>query len=359
VAHLPVTPFEWRGDALVVLDQTALPGDERYRTARTPREVAEAIRGMAVRGAPLLGVCAAYGMALAAGRSRRTGAEPADVVADLRRAGRILVRARPTAVNVRWAVRRVEVAAGLAAGGTADDVRVAAAEEAVRIDRENAAACREVGRFGAELIPDQANVLTHCNTGALATGGIGTALAAIVVAHESGKRVHVWVDETRPLLQGSRLTSWELGRLGIPMTLVADSAAASLMAAGSVDMVVVGADRIAANGDTANKVGTYALALAARHHDLPFYVAAPVSTIDLDTSTGRDIAIEYRDPTEVTEAFGAVTAPPGTWAVNPAFDVTPAELISAFVTDRGVVRQPYLPGLEALVAIETGPEPRA
>jgi methylthioribose-1-phosphate isomerase len=218
-------------------------------------------------------------------------------------------------------------------------------DEAVRIDHENAAACRAIGALGAQLVPDPANVLTHCNTGALATGGMGTALAAIITAHQDGKRVHAWVDETRPLLQGARLTAWELQRLGIPMTLVADAAAASLMASGSVDLVVVGADRIASNGDTANKVGTYPLALAAHRHGLPFYVAAPVSTVDLGTRTGSDIPIEHRDPSEVTEALGLATAPAGTWAVNPAFDVTPAELISAFVTDLGVIRPPYPDGL--------------
>jgi methylthioribose-1-phosphate isomerase len=221
-------------------------------------------------------------------------------------------------------------------------------DEATRIALEDEASCEVIGRLGGGLLPDKANVLTHCNTGALATGGWGTAQGVIVAAHQAGKQVHVWVDETRPVLQGARLTAWELQRLGVPMTLVPDTAAGTLMASGLVDAVVVGADRIAENGDVANKVGTYQLAVLAVHHRIPFYVAAPFSTVDLQTPTGEAVVIEERDPREVTEPLGAVFAPEGTPARNPAFDVTPAELITAIVTDRGVIRAPFPSSLRRL-----------
>jgi methylthioribose-1-phosphate isomerase len=295
-------------------------------------------------------VAASYGMALEAVRS--TAASPAGLVADLERAARTLEASRPTAVNLGWAVRRVLAAARRAAASGGPDAvgaaRRAAVVEARAVADEDARACDAIARFGAELVTDGSNVLTHCNTGALATGGCGTALGVIAAAHRGGKRIHVWVDETRPLLQGARLTAWELQRLGVPMTLVADAAAGSLMARGLVDLVVVGADRIAANGDVANKIGTYPLAVLANHHAIPFVVAAPASTVDPATPTGDRIVVENREPNEVLAPLGVAIAPDGVSAANPAFDVTPASLITAIVTDLGVARPPLDAALRRL-----------
>lgn len=340
-------PVEWRGDSVKILDQRALPHREEHLDCRTVAEIADAIRSLAVRGAPVLGIAAAFGVALAAATStaRNTNA----LFRELNRAGDVLKATRPTAVNIRWAVdRMLETARGecCSVGGTQQRVHEALVAEALRIEAEDRDACAAMGKAGAELVPDPANVLTHCNTGSLCTAGIGTAQGVIVTAHEAGARVHVWVDETRPVWQGARLTAWELQRLRIPMTLVADGAAGSLMAAGKVDLVIVGADRIAANGDVANKVGTYSLAVLAEHHGVPFYVAAPLSTVDPATATGTDIVIEERDPAEVLAPLGLQIAAPGTVAANPAFDVTPAGLISAIVTDAGVIRPPYAEGLD-------------
>jgi methylthioribose-1-phosphate isomerase len=348
-----IRPVEWLGDRIRILDQTALPAEERYLELRDPKEVARAIRDLAVRGAPLLGIVAGYGMALAAERSAEKGDDA--LAQDLDRAAARLARSRPTAVNVAWAVRRVSAAAEAAAAGGPEAVRRAVVGEAVAIHREDQAACLAIGEFGAELLPSDANVMTHCNTGSLATGGIGTAQGVIVTAHQAGKRIHVWVNETRPVLQGARLTAWELQRLGLPLTLIADGAAATFMAGRSIDAVVVGADRIAANGDVANKVGTYALAVLADHHRVPFYVAAPVSTIDPNTPTGAEVIIERRNPGEVTEPFGVRIAPEGTRAINPAFDITPGRLITAIITDRGVVRRPFSAGLRRAMAGEPAP----
>ena len=333
-----VRAVEWRDGVVRILDQASLPRTERYLEATTPAEVARAIRSMSVRGAPLLGIAAAYGVALAAW-APAAGA-PA-VLRRLDRAGRTLVASRPTAANIAWAVDRVLRAAGAAARDGPEAIRGAALREALAVAAEDEAACRAIGEHGAELVPAGSNVLTHCNTGALATGGWGSAQGVIVAAHRAGKRVHVWVDETRPVLQGARLTAWELRREGVPMTLVADVAAGSLMGRGLVDLVVVGADRIAANGDVANKVGTYPLAVLARHHRIPFYVAAPVSTIDPGTATGGDVVIEERSPAEVLAPLGVHVAPRGTRVANPAFDVTPAGLVTAIVTEKGVLRPPY------------------
>jgi methylthioribose-1-phosphate isomerase len=269
---------------------------------------------------------------------------------------------RPTAANISWAVQRVMSAAeqairsGVATGPAgADAVRRVVIDQATRIPLDEEASCEVIGRLGGELIPEKANILTHCNTGALATGGSGTAQGIIVAAHRAGKQIHVWVDETRPVLQGARLTAWELQRFSVPMTLVPDGAAGALMANGLVDAVVVGADRIAENGDVANKVGTYQLGVLAAHHRIPFYVAAPFSTVDLDTPSGEAVVIEERDPREVTEPFGVLFAPQGTAALNPAFDVTPAHLITAIVTDRGVIRPPFLSSLKRLARRSGGP----
>jgi methylthioribose-1-phosphate isomerase len=287
-------------------------------------------------------------MALAAARSSASTA--IGLLRDLERAGRRLRASRPTAVNIGWAVDRLIGSArrSSAARASVDAVRHAVIDEAALIAVEDEASCAAIGRFGVGLVPDRSNVLTHCNTGALATGGIGTAQGVILQAHRSGKRLHVWVDETRPVLQGARLTAWELQRCGIPMTLITDTAAGSLMARGLVDVILVGADRIAANGDVANKVGTYQLAILARHHRIPFYVAAPLSTVDAGTARGTDIVIEDRDPEEVTALMGLTIAPAGTPSVNPAFDVTPAELVTAIITDRGVARRPFGAALRRL-----------
>jgi methylthioribose-1-phosphate isomerase len=325
-----IRPVEWRDGVLRILDQTRLPHEEVVLECRTVADVEAAIRRLAVRGAPALGIAAAHALGLAASSDPST----------LRQAGERLVATRPTAVNIRWAVARVvRVADG---GG---DVLA----EARAIEREDEDACARMGELGAALVPDGANILTHCNTGMLCTAGIGTAQGVIFTAHRAGKRVHVWVDETRPVLQGARLTSWELQRLGVPMTLVADTAAASLMARGLVDLVITGADRIAANGDVANKIGTYALAVLASHHGVPFYVAAPTSTVDLEKQSGSDIWVEERDVSELTAPFGVALAPDATPAFNPAFDVTPAGLVTAIVTERGIVREPYRERLRRLV----------
>ena len=328
--------IEWKGDHVRLLDQRKLPHEERYIDAVVPHEVALAIRTMAIRGAPILGIAAGFGVALAGVRSAAPG--PRGVWRDMERAANRLIGSRPTAVNIAWAAERVLTSARAALDEGVEAVRAAAVDEALTIAHEDEEACLAIGRLGAAFVPDEANVLTHCNTGALATGGSGTALGVIAAAHEAGKRVHVWVGESRPVLQGARLTTWELQRLAIPMTLVADTAPGTLMAQGLVDLILVGADRIAANGDVANKVGTYQLAVLARHHHIPFYVAAPVSTIDLKTSTGGDVVIEERDPAEVTAPLGVSFAAPGTAAANPAFDITPASLITAIITDRGVRR---------------------
>ncbi len=303
-------------DAVVVLDQRLLPLEEVELRCSTAAEVAEAIKTLAVRGAPAIGVAAAYGLALAAARGD-----------DLAEADRVLRSSRPTAVNLAWALDE------MAADPSAEHARALHAEEVER--------CRRMAAHAAELFGPGTRALTHCNAGGLATGGYGSAVGALYAAWERGLLQHVWVDETRPLLQGARLTAWELEQAAIPHAVIADSAAASLMAAGEVDCIVTGADRIAANGDTANKIGTYSLAVLAKHHGLPLYVVAPTSTVDLRTADGGSIPIEERDPGEVTTRFSAR---------NPAFDVTPAALIAAIVTEVGVHREPYEVSLAAAVA---------
>jgi len=303
----PEAILRLEADRVVLLDQRRLPLEEVELECRTAAEVAVAIRELAVRGAPAIGVAAAYAYALAAARGD-----------DLDEADRVLRASRPTAVNLAWALDRMH-----------DDP---SAEHARRIHRDEVARCRAMAAHAAELFAPGTRALTHCNAGGLATGGYGSAVGALIAAHERGLLEHVWVDETRPLLQGARLTAWELEQAGIPATVIADSAAASFMGAGEIDCVVTGADRIAANGDTANKIGTYSIAVLARHHDVPLWVVAPTSTVDLSTSDGSGIPIEERDPTEVTGRFPAR---------NPAFDVTPAGLIAAIVTEAGIHRAPY------------------
>ncbi|HTJ22533.1 MAG TPA: S-methyl-5-thioribose-1-phosphate isomerase [Gemmatimonadaceae bacterium] len=332
----PVQAVRWSDDghSVRILDQRCLPEREVYRDLRTVSDVCDAIATLAVRGAPAIGIAGAMGLTLA------LNARPDDGRVQLLEDAAEQIRAtRPTAVNLSWALDRMLARAR----GTSpsDDLRHILHNEASRILDEDRDMCRRLGELGSELIADGGRVLTHCNTGALATGGIGTALAAIYVAIEQGKRVSVYADETRPLLQGSRLTAWELQRAGIPVTVLVDGAAATLMRAGQVDACFVGADRIAANGDVANKVGTYALALAARSHGVPFYVVAPTSTFDPSTRRGEEIVIEKRKADEVRRGFGSPTAPPDVDVYNPAFDVTPADLITAIVSDRAIHRPPF------------------
>lgn len=318
----PIPPtIEWRDGCVRMIDQRLLPGRLAFIEARTVEELCDAICSLAVRGAPALGVAGAMGVALASVTGEPVEESAARIVAT-----------RPTAVNLAWGVAR-----GLAAG---DPVA-----EAVRLAADDVARNRRLGAHGAALVPEGGRVLTHCNAGALACAGYGTALGVIRAAAEAGRRPSVWVDETRPVLQGARLTAWELDRLGIPATLVADVMAASLMAAGEVDCVVVGADRIAANGDVANKVGTYGLAVLARHHGVPFYVAAPMSTVDVNCPTGADIPIERRSPEEVVSIGGHAMAPAGIAVENRAFDVTPAALITAIVTEEGVFSPDQVSGV--------------
>jgi methylthioribose-1-phosphate isomerase len=330
------------GSAVFVMDQRRLPDDELYVVVKEVAAVADTIRDMLVRGAPAIGVTAAYGMALAAHLARAEVA--ASYVAAMSAAGATLVATRPTAVNLAWAVRQALALAESHAAAAGEERAREQAALARRIHREDVASCREMGRVGAERIRDGATVLTHCNAGALATGGYGTALGVIRAAVEAGKRVRVLADETRPYLQGARLTAWELQKDGIDVRLLTDGMAAHCMRAGMVDAVVVGADRIAANGDVANKIGTYGVACLARHHDIPFYVAAPWSTIDLGTPTGAEIPIEQRAEDEVTHIRHRRIAPAGVGAYNPAFDVTPAELVSAIFTERGALEPTRLRG---------------
>jgi methylthioribose-1-phosphate isomerase len=342
---------EWRDGAVRLIDQRELPGRLEFLDCATIDELCQAISSLAIRGAPALGAAGGYGVALAC--SRAAGGAAAVVGAAAEAAER-LVATRPTAVNLAWGARRVLAAARAAADGAGEEdageaVAAAALEEAERLAEQDVADNRALGRHGAALVPDGAQVLTHCNAGGLACVGYGTAIGVIRAAAEAGKSPRVWVDETRPVLQGSRLTAWELDRLGIDATLVADVMAGSLMASGDVDLIVVGADRVAANGDVANKIGTYSLAVLAAHHGVPFYVAAPTSTIDLATSSGAHIPVEERSPDEVRRVGGATLAPPGIAALNRAFDVTPAGLVTAIVTELGVARAPYDKSLRRLV----------
>ena len=343
-----IHPILWdkKRKTLTLLDQTLLPREETYLEYTDPAEVALAIRDLVVRGAPAIGCAAAYGVALAA--IRYTGDDPGELSAAVREAMQALGRSRPTAVNLFWALDRMEDLLDSLREKQCDEIRDALENEAIRIFAEDLAACRTMGDFGAELIPGNAKILTHCNAGALATAGYGTALGVIRSAHRDGKVSMVWVDETRPVLQGARLTAWEMVREGIPATLITDSMAGAIMAAGEVEFVVVGSDRIAANGDVANKIGTYTVAVLARRHNIPFIVAAPVSTIDFRIPTGEDIPIEERDPVEVMGYGSERWAPEGVKIYNPAFDVTPAELVTAIVTEKGVLAPPYPQAIEAL-----------
>jgi methylthioribose-1-phosphate isomerase len=323
-------------DAVVMVDQRKLPAQEIYVRCKTAAEVARAIKTMVIRGAPAIGVAAAMGIALGMRRSTTPGTQK--FAAEFYKVCELMATTRPTAVNLFWAIDRMKhaFAAGAAAGESVDQIKDRLDREAQIIHDDDVASCRAMGAFGAAVVPDDARILTHCNAGALATAGYGTALGVIRGAVEAGKQVTVFADETRPFLQGARLTAWELVRDGIQTTVIADNMAGALMRQGKVDLVVVGADRIAANGDTANKIGTYSLAVLAAHHGIPLYVVAPSSTVDLATATGADIPIEERDGAEISTRFAAR---------NPAFDVTPADLIAAIVTEHGVQRPPYADAL--------------
>jgi methylthioribose-1-phosphate isomerase len=333
--------IDWQDDAVVMIDQRKLPGSEIWVRCRTANEVARAIRTMVIRGAPAIGVAAAMGIAIGMRRSKATGTRA--FATEFQKICNTMAATRPTAVNLFWAIERMKRTFATAAhtGASVDEIRASLDADARAIHDEDVASCRAMGRHGAELVPDGARILTHCNAGALATAGYGTALGVIRGAVEQGKRVTVMADETRPFLQGARLTAWELVRDGIDTTVITDNMSGAMMRQGLVDLVVVGADRIAANGDVANKIGTYTVAVLARAHGIPFYVAAPISTLDLATPDGSRIPIEERNAREVTHVGTTRLTPEGAKIRNPAFDVTPNALVTAIITERGVCRAPY------------------
>ncbi len=346
---MPVEPVMWKEGKLVIVDQTLLPGELKHITLESAEAVWEAIKMLRVRGAPAIGVCAAFGVLTGVRERRPETAE--DVVRAAVETADYLATSRPTAVNLFWALNRMkEATEGLGGAGDAAAAFDRLEAEALAIQKEDKDLCRAIGEHGAVVIGDRAGVLTHCNAGSLATSCYGTALAAMFRAHELGREFRVYADETRPLLQGARLTAWELMQEGIDVTVICDNMAAQVMREGRIQVVIVGADRIAANGDTANKIGTYGVALLARAHGIPFYVAAPSSTFDLSLSDGSRIPIEERSADEVVRGFGQPTAPQGVKVYNPAFDVTPAELIAGIITEKGILRPPY----EASIAAAFG-----
>ena len=332
-----VETIQWTADGVVMIDQTRLPREQVFVTCTTYQEVAEAIRSMVIRGAPAIGVAAAMGVALGVAQG-----------ADFDLVCTTLASTRPTAVNLFWAIERMVVLKDALNGVSREELIHRMAEEAQQIRLDDIAWCQAIGRHGAELVPDGKTVLTHCNAGALATAGYGTALGVIRAAVASGKKIDVFADETRPFLQGARLTAWELQQDDIPTTLITDNMAGHFLRSGRIGCVVVGADRIAANGDVANKIGTYSVAVLAKENNVPFYVAAPLSTFDLSIPSGDHIQIEERSPLEVTHVFGVAVAPEGIAAANPAFDVTPNRYVTAIICERGVARAPYKDSLEAL-----------
>jgi methylthioribose-1-phosphate isomerase len=344
--------IEWNDDTVVMIDQRKLPGSEVYVTCRTAQEVAKAIKTMVIRGAPAIGVAAAMGIALGMRRSSATGTK--QFTTEFQKICDMMAATRPTAVNLFWAIERMKrVFAEAAQGGcSVDEIKDRLTADARLIHDEDVQSCRTMGAYGASLVPDSARILTHCNAGALATAGYGTALGVIRAAAEQGKRVAVLADETRPFLQGARLTAWELVRDGIDTTVITDNMAGAMMRLGNVDLVVVGADRIAANGDVANKIGTYAVAVLAKEHGIPFYVAAPRSTIDLATPDGSLIPIEERSDREVTHVGSSRLTPEGARIRNPAFDVTPARFVTAIITERGIAKPPFTESLAGLVNME-------
>jgi len=357
-----IQTLEWTDQGVRFIDQTKLPTDETYVTCKTHEQVADVIRNMVVRGAPAIGVAAAMGIALAVKNSEAETAE--DLKRDVDQACDVLGKTRPTAVNLFWAIHRMrekfeqlcslaEIYAqqGVRLDGMAQ-VKHALIEEAKRMHAEDIAANQAMGRHGATLMPNEGGVLTHCNAGALATAGYGTALGVIRAAVEQGKKIHVYADETRPFLQGSRLTAWELMKDGIPTTVISDNMAGAMMRQGKIGAIVVGADRIAANGDVANKIGTYTVAVLAKENGIPFYVAAPISTIDFACPDGSEIPIEQRNAREVTHIAGKQMTPDGVSIENPAFDVTPSKYVAAIITERGIARAPYHESLQSLAGTE-------
>jgi methylthioribose-1-phosphate isomerase len=342
--------IEWKGDSVVMIDQRKLPASEIYVTCKTATEVAKAIKTMIIRGAPAIGVAAAMGIALGMRKSKATGTK--QFATEFQKTCDLMAGTRPTAVNLFWAIDRMKrtFADAAQAGGSVGEITDRLEIEAQKIHDEDVASCRSMGTHGATLVPDSATILTHCNAGALATAGYGTALGVIRAAVEQGKKIAVLADETRPFLQGARLTAWELVKDGIDTTVITDNMAGSIMRSGQIDLVVVGADRIAANGDVANKVGTYSVAVLAREHGIPFYVAAPISTIDLKTADGSGIPIEERNAREVTHVGSSQLTPAAAHIRNPAFDVTPAKYVTAIITERGIARAPYEQSLAQIVA---------
>lgn len=339
-----IETIQWTPEGVIMIDQRLLPREEVYVTCRDYREVADAIRSMVIRGAPAIGVAAAMGVAIGVAK-----ASPERMDAEFEEICATLAATRPTAVNLFWAIERMKKLYCSVRGEGVAEVRRRLAGEAVRMREEDIAINEAMGRFGAELVPDGKTVLTHCNAGALATAGYGTALGVIRGALAAGKKIDVFADETRPFLQGARLTAWELMHDGIPVTVITDNMAGHFLKSGRIGCVVVGADRIAANGDVANKVGTYGVAVLARENNVPFYVAAPISTLDLSLASGDQIPIEQRPADEVTHVFGVPVAPEGVRVENPAFDVTPNRYVTAIITERGVARAPYAESLRKLV----------
>lgn len=341
-----VKSVDWKEQVLHLIDQTLLPAELKIVECHTYQEVADSIKTMKVRGAPAIGVAAAYGLVLAA--LRFAGTETGEMLEELKKAKEVLAQTRPTAVNLFWALERMERVWQKYGNRDVKTLQTVLEKEAQAIDEEDRAMNRRIGAFGNDLIPPQARILTHCNAGALATAGYGTALGVIRAAQEAGKEVQVYADETRPLLQGARLTAWELMQDNIPVTLITDSMAGYLMQQKKIDLVIVGADRITANGDVANKIGTYSLAVLAKYHKIPFYVAAPLSTIDMALRAGEEIPIEERYHDELKYLGDIQLAPKNVKVYNPAFDVTPSSLIAAIITDQGVVKAPYEENLAKL-----------
>src|SRR5438105_11575101 len=344
---LMIQTLEWTDRGVRFIDQTKLPTEETYVNCTTYQEVADVIRNMVVRGAPAIGVAAAMGIALGVKNSKAENA--GELKTEFDQICDAIGKTRPTAVNLFWAIRRMQQKFEMLRVRPVEQIKHAIIEEAQRMHAEDIAINQEMGRHGAALMPASGGVLTHCNAGALATAGYGTALGVIRAAVEQGKKIHVYADETRPFLQGSRLTAWELVKDGIPTTVISDNMSGAIMRQGKIGAVIVGADRIAANGDVANKIGTYTVAVLAKEHGIPFYVAAPISTVDLETPDGSKIPIEQRNPAEVTHFAGRAVTPVGVQIENPAFDVTPAKLVTAIVTERGIARAPYEQSLAALV----------
>ena len=342
---MPTKPIEWLGNRVKILDQTKLPHEEVYLELAYYQDIASAIVEMKVRGAPAIGILGAYGVALGALKIEAVSRDKfLDMFSVITQS---LVATRPTAKNLFWAVDRMQQVAR--SGKNIEQIKQTLVEEAIKIHAEEAEATMRLSQLGAELIRDGFTILTHCNAGVLATAGYGTALGVIEQAHKQGKKIEVLADETRPLLQGARLTTWELKKADIPVTLITDSMAGYFMKQGKVDCVIVGADRITANGDTANKIGTYSLAVLAKENGIPFYVAAPTTTMDLSLASGGEIPIEQRNPLEVTQIQGISTAPDGIQAANPAFDVTPHRYITAIITEKGIIKEPYVSGLKEII----------